>query len=127
VGALDPAPRRAGPTWRQFLVVQAHAIVACDFLAVETVPLKRSIGSGRQRSEQIADVIAAVTASGWEIRVRCEPPWNSVMCECARCAMLSSEAAVMIWSPVLMKYQDGTVFHAAAFAGVVKAAVEAPR
>jgi putative transposase len=29
---IDPAPRRAGPTWRQFLAVQAHAIIACDFL-----------------------------------------------------------------------------------------------
>lgn len=27
---IDPAPRRAGPTWRQFLAAQAHAIIACD-------------------------------------------------------------------------------------------------
>jgi putative transposase len=38
---IDPAPRRAGPTWREFLASQAHAIIACDFLAVETVLLKR--------------------------------------------------------------------------------------
>ena len=38
---IDPAPRRAGPTWRQFLTAQAHAIVACDFLVVETVLLQR--------------------------------------------------------------------------------------
>ncbi len=38
---IDPAPRRAGPTWRQFLTTQAHAIIACDFLAVETVLLQR--------------------------------------------------------------------------------------
>ncbi|GAA2882125.1 hypothetical protein GCM10020220_085540 [Nonomuraea rubra] len=38
---ISPAPRRAGPTWRQFLTAQAHAIIACDFLAVETVLLKR--------------------------------------------------------------------------------------
>jgi transposase InsO family protein len=38
---VDPAPRRAGPTWRQFLAAHAHAIIACDFLVVETVPLKR--------------------------------------------------------------------------------------
>jgi putative transposase len=38
---IDPAPRRAGPTWRQFLAVQARAIIACDFLVVETVLLKR--------------------------------------------------------------------------------------
>jgi putative transposase len=38
---IDPAQRRAGPTWRQLLTGQAHAIVACDFLVVETVLLKR--------------------------------------------------------------------------------------
>ena len=38
---IDPAPRRAGPTWREFLAAQAHAIIACDFLVVETVLLKR--------------------------------------------------------------------------------------
>ena len=38
---IDPAPRRAGPTWREFLAAQAHAIIACDFLVVETALLKR--------------------------------------------------------------------------------------
>ncbi len=38
---IDPAPRRAGPSWREFLPAQAHAIIACDFLVVETVRLKR--------------------------------------------------------------------------------------
>jgi hypothetical protein len=38
---VDPAPRRSGPTWREFLAAQSHAIIACDFLVVETVLLKR--------------------------------------------------------------------------------------
>ncbi|MEV0408997.1 hypothetical protein [Actinoallomurus sp. NPDC050550] len=38
---IDPTPRRAGPTWRQFLAAQAHVILACDFLVVETVLLQR--------------------------------------------------------------------------------------
>jgi len=38
---LDPAPRRAGPTWRQFLRIQAAGILAVDFLHVDTVLLKR--------------------------------------------------------------------------------------
>ena len=38
---LRPAPRRASPTWRQFLAAQASAILACDFLHVDTVPLQR--------------------------------------------------------------------------------------
>jgi putative transposase len=27
---IDPAPHRSGPTWRQFLTAQAHAILAVD-------------------------------------------------------------------------------------------------
>jgi putative transposase len=38
---VDPAPRRAGPTWKQFLTVQAQAIVACDFFTVDTVFFQR--------------------------------------------------------------------------------------
>ncbi|MGH2656091.1 MAG: integrase core domain-containing protein [Actinomycetota bacterium] len=37
---LGPAPRRIGPTWRQFLAAQAKGIVACDFFCVETALLK---------------------------------------------------------------------------------------
>jgi putative transposase len=38
---LEPAPRRASPTWRQFLASQASGILACDFLHVDTVLLQR--------------------------------------------------------------------------------------
>jgi putative transposase len=37
---VDPAPRRSGPTWRQFLHAQAAGILAVDFLHVDTVLLK---------------------------------------------------------------------------------------
>jgi hypothetical protein len=37
---LGPAPRRDGPTWRQFLSAQAKGIMACDFFCVETVFLR---------------------------------------------------------------------------------------
>jgi putative transposase len=38
---IDPAPRRSGPTWRQFLHAQAAGILAVDFLHVDTVLRKR--------------------------------------------------------------------------------------
>lgn len=38
---LGPAPRRTSPTWQQFLTSQASGILACDFLHVDTVFLKR--------------------------------------------------------------------------------------
>ena len=37
---LSPAPRRAGPTWTEFLRAQAEGIIACDFFTVETAWLR---------------------------------------------------------------------------------------
>jgi hypothetical protein len=38
---IDPAPRRSGLTWRQFLAAQAGSILACDLAHVDTVLLAR--------------------------------------------------------------------------------------
>jgi len=38
---IDPAPRRSGPTWKQFLTAQARGILAADFVYVDTVLLRR--------------------------------------------------------------------------------------
>ncbi len=38
---LEPAPRRAGPSWRDFLHAQAASIVGCDFFTVESAFLRR--------------------------------------------------------------------------------------
>jgi hypothetical protein len=64
---IDPAPQRSGPTWGEFLSAQAHRIIACDFLHVDTVLLRRLYvlifiehGSGRLH---IAGVTANPTGS----------------------------------------------------------------
>ncbi|MBP2329349.1 transposase InsO family protein [Kibdelosporangium banguiense] len=38
---IDPAPRRAGPTWKQFLASQAHGVIAADFFHIDTALGKR--------------------------------------------------------------------------------------
>src|SRR6266542_553783 len=38
---LGPAPRRSGPSWREFLRRQAASMLACDFFTVETISLRR--------------------------------------------------------------------------------------
>jgi hypothetical protein len=38
---VDPAPRRDGPTWRQFLTAQVHGILATDFFCVDSLLLQR--------------------------------------------------------------------------------------
>jgi putative transposase len=38
---IDPAPRRTGPTWSEFLSAQAKTMLACDFFTIDTAFLKR--------------------------------------------------------------------------------------
>jgi len=38
---IDPAPGRAGPSWKEFLRSQAKGIIACDFVAVDSAFLRR--------------------------------------------------------------------------------------
>jgi hypothetical protein len=66
---IDPTPRRSGPTWRQFLIAQAHAILAVDFAHVDTVFLRRLyilvvIEHGRRRVH-----LAGITAHPTGTRV----------------------------------------------------------
>ena len=37
---VAPAPRRDGPSWREFLACQASGILACDFFTIETIRLR---------------------------------------------------------------------------------------
>ena len=52
---IGPAPRRAGPTWRQFLHAQAAGILAVDFLHVDTVLLKTTVRPGVHRARHPPD------------------------------------------------------------------------
>ncbi|MFJ8028357.1 integrase core domain-containing protein [Streptomyces sp. NPDC096311] len=38
---IEPAPRRGGPTWRGFLTAQAKGVIACDFVHIDLVDLRR--------------------------------------------------------------------------------------
>ena len=60
---IGPAPRRTGPTWRQFLTAQARGILAINFVHVDTVLLRRLyalivIEHGTRRAH-----LAGITAS----------------------------------------------------------------
>jgi hypothetical protein len=47
---IEPVPRRSGPTWRQFLTAQAKAVLAVDFLHVDTIVLRPDLRPDRGRA-----------------------------------------------------------------------------
>jgi putative transposase len=62
---IDPAPGRAGQTWRAFLHAQAKRILAVDFFHVDTVLLRRvyvlSFNKHGTRRVQLAGITAHPT------------------------------------------------------------------
>jgi putative transposase len=76
---IDPARRRTGPTWRQFLHAQATGILAVDFLHVDTLLLKRLyvlvfIEHGNRRMHLGGVTAHPVPASGPSSRPATSPP-----------------------------------------------------
>lgn len=68
---IDPAPRRSGPAWRDFLTAQAEAIVACVFVRIDLAGLHRVYApvflEHGTRGLRIAGVTAPPTGS-WTVQ-----------------------------------------------------------
>ena len=83
---LGPAGRRRGPSWRQFIRMQAKSMIACDFFTVDTVAFKRiwvlffiELSSRRAHIAGISErpngdwVAQQARDLAWELQYR-EPP-----------------------------------------------------
>jgi hypothetical protein len=67
---LGPAPRRASPTWRQFLAALASSILAWDFLHAGTVLRQRVYVLFVMEIQKLAVHILGVTvhpAGAWAV------------------------------------------------------------
>jgi hypothetical protein len=68
---IDPAPRRSGPTWREFPTAQAEGIIARDFVHIDLADLRRVYAlvflEHGTRRPRIAEVTAHPTGA-WTVQ-----------------------------------------------------------
>jgi len=91
---IGPAPRRTGPTWKQFLNAQARGILAVDFVHVDTVLLRRIyalivIEHGTRRVH-LAGLTANPDGAWTTRRVRAENRIHGLTSRVARLALCPS-------------------------------------
>jgi hypothetical protein len=73
---IDPAPRRFGSSWRQFLITQAKAVLAVDFVPVDTVVLRRiyaliAVEHGSRRAHLVE--MSAQSTGEWTTQAAPQP------------------------------------------------------
>lgn len=119
---VEPSPRRSAPTWAEFLSAQAKGLMACDFLHVDTVLLRRLYVLVFIHHETRLVRIAGVTA---------KPAADWVTQQARNVSMEIAEQASAVKSLIRDGDTKFTASFDAVFAGdgirIVKSLIRAPR
>lgn len=86
---IDPSPRRAGPSWPEFLRAQAHGIIACDLFTSTITPAQVEVHQVRR----LADLVKPG---------RPQPAWAQLMAKRRRKTLVVCRAChdrIHTWQP----------------------------